>query len=83
MTPTHFYFLHTEVGKEGSRRFDAVEPLRTVVQVSYTPCSPCVYVRHVVFQATHVKAQGFPILMQSQTDYCTVYVGCTGKLNTF
>ena len=34
-------FLRTEVVKEGSRRFDAVEPLRTRVQVSYTPRSPC------------------------------------------
>jgi hypothetical protein len=27
-----------------NRRFDAVEPLRTRVQVSYTPRSPCDYV---------------------------------------
>ena len=31
--------------REGSRRFAAVEPLRTSVQVSYTPCSRCKHTR--------------------------------------
>jgi hypothetical protein len=54
--------------------------MREFLKFICKPEGPCT---HVMFQATHVKAQGLPILMQSQTDYCTVYVGCTGKLNTF
>ena len=40
----HTLSLRIEEVQEGSRGFDAVKPLRTILQVSYTPRSPCEYV---------------------------------------
>ena len=34
-------FLCTEVVREGSRRFEGVEPLGNSVQIPYTACSHC------------------------------------------
>ena len=46
--PLHTLSLRTEEVQEGSRRFDAVEPLRTRVQISYSPRSPCGYVHSCI-----------------------------------